>query len=86
MTMNQVVTALARLPDFRGFTPEEMLSNDRLFGTEALNPEFQALVDKRKELLFTRAPSHLDLVDLDFLLHRRDRGKIQDIGRSTMNL
>jgi AAA domain, putative AbiEii toxin, Type IV TA system/AAA domain len=46
----QTVTALSRVPDYRGFSPEEMLSNDRLFGTEALNPEFQALVDKRNEL------------------------------------
>ncbi len=46
----ETVLALTRVPDYRGFTPEEMLANDRLFGTDALNPEFQSLVDKRNEL------------------------------------
>jgi hypothetical protein len=54
--MNQVVTALARLPDFRGFTPEEMLSNDRLFGTEALNPEFQALLISARNFSLQEPP------------------------------
>jgi hypothetical protein len=46
----ETVTALERVPDFRAFTPEDVLLDDRLFDTNALNPQFRALLDRRDGL------------------------------------
>jgi hypothetical protein len=39
------VTAADRVPDFRTYSPEDVLTDDRLFDVEAHNPEFASLLE-----------------------------------------
>jgi hypothetical protein len=40
-----LVTAANRVPDYRSYSPEDVLTDDRLFDVEAHNPEFAALLE-----------------------------------------
>jgi predicted ATPase len=40
----QEVSAKAWIPDYRGFSPEDVLTDERLFATEARNPELEQLI------------------------------------------
>ena len=40
-----IVTAADRVPDFRSYSPEDVLTDDRLFNVDAHNPEFASLLE-----------------------------------------
>ena len=40
-----IVTAADRVPDFRSYSPEDVLTDDRLFNVEAHNPEMASLLE-----------------------------------------
>jgi hypothetical protein len=40
-----IVTAADRVPDFRSYSPEDVLTDDRLFDVDAHNPEFASLLE-----------------------------------------
>jgi putative AbiEii toxin of type IV toxin-antitoxin system len=40
-----IVTAADSVPDFRSYSPEDVLTDDRLFNVDAHNPEFARLLD-----------------------------------------
>jgi hypothetical protein len=44
------VTVADRVPDFRSYSAEEVLEDDRLFNVEARNPEFADLLDTHHEM------------------------------------
>jgi hypothetical protein len=44
------VSALRRVPDYRAYSPEDVLTDRRLFGTTARNPQFEALLHRRDDL------------------------------------
>ena len=45
-----VVTAADRVPDFRSYSAEDVLTDDRLFNVDALNPEFAQLLESYDEM------------------------------------
>lgn len=42
---NGVVSAADRVPDYRTYSPEDVLTDDRLFDVQAHNPEFAELLE-----------------------------------------
>jgi AAA domain, putative AbiEii toxin, Type IV TA system len=45
-----IVTAADRVPDFRSYSPEDVLTDDRLFDVDAHNPEFASLLESYDEM------------------------------------
>jgi hypothetical protein len=47
---NGIVTAADRVPDFRSYSAEDVLEDDRLFNVDAHNPEFAGLLESYHEM------------------------------------
>jgi hypothetical protein len=45
-----IVTAADRVPDFRSYSAEDVLADDRLFNVDAHNPEFAGLLESYHEM------------------------------------